>query len=458
MLPSSLSVPYLHQMAVVQIAIRIANDEMIVALTDKYGPISHILPDAASRLFLNETRTVRNVNDEKIKMSKPKIHYTIQPTREIQRSPNYFWEILVLRSISTLQLPKVLHRTILGATRAVSLEVDRWMQDHSVLWTVDPYLDLQSDLIWMPIGKIDRAKTAKSFIRNENIDIRIRYILACLYFYEDAVFSLWGRMALIEQEFICELSQENKALNCWTLSVKGESVINWNDLYSVLWLYPLGLPIINEKLDKEMKKFRLVSFVVKGLIEFEYIYQCLSPEEFDSCSESLKVFPQYVLRYLLEWPFQGEFLKVASRGWTFLSTEGFQDLLKVIVFQRIMIGRDDFDYVHLLEEFWKQSQPRHKKSLIKSPIYDIVLLIVDTNIRGPSLSQLLLKHYGKNYLIYQYLRMRYIVFKEEEGIEEFQNSELSPDSQVDVIKIRLNQNLRSCSVYREINYFPNENR
>ncbi|GFS44835.1 uncharacterized protein TNIN_459381 [Trichonephila inaurata madagascariensis] len=458
MLPSSLPVPNLQRMALVQIAIRISNDASVVALTDKYGPISHILPDAASRLFLNETRTVRNMNDEKIIMSKPQVHHTIQVTHEFQRSPNYWWEQLVSRSISTLQLPKVMHRRILGATRAVSLEVDRWMQDHSVLWTVDPYLDLQSDLIWMPIGKIDRAKTAKSFIRNENIDIRIRYILACLYCYEDDVFSLWGRMALIEQAFVCELSQKNKVLKCWTLSAKGESVINWDDLNSVLGLYPLGLPIINEKLDKEMKKFRLVSFVVKGLIEFEYIYQCLSPEEFDSCSESLKVFPQYVLRYLLEWPFQGEFLKVASRGWTFLSPEGFHDLLKVIVFQRIMIGRDDFDYVHLLEEFWKQSPPRHKKSLRKSPIYDIVLLIVDTYIRGPSLSQLLLKHYRKNYLIYQYLRMRYIVFKEEEGIKEFQNLGFSMDSQVDVIKIWPDENLRSCSVYRKLNYCPNENR
>ncbi|GFV56874.1 hypothetical protein TNCV_1869151 [Trichonephila clavipes] len=158
MLPSSLPVPNLQQMALVQIAIRITNDAPIVALTDKYGPISYILPDAASILFLDETRTARLRNDGKIKMSKLKIHHTIQPTREFQRFPNYWWEQLVSRSISTLPLPKVMHRRILGATRAVSLEVDRWLQDHSVLWTVDPCLDLQIDLIWKPIGKIDRAK------------------------------------------------------------------------------------------------------------------------------------------------------------------------------------------------------------------------------------------------------------------------------------------------------------
>ncbi|GFW40583.1 uncharacterized protein TNCV_4824191 [Trichonephila clavipes] len=458
MLPSSLPVPNLQQMALVQIAIRITNDAPIVALTDKYGPISHILPDAASKLFLDETRTARLRNDGKIKMSKLKIHHTIQPTREFQRSPNYWWEQLVSRSISTLPFPKVMHRRILGATRAVSLEVDRWLQDHSVLWTVDPCLDLRSDLIWKPIGKIDRAKTAKSFIRNENLNIRIRYILACLYCYEDDVFSLWGRMSLIEQAFVCELSQKNDAVKCWTRSAKGESVINWNDLCFFSSLYPLGLPIINEKMGKALKEFRVASFMVKGLIEFEDIYQCLSPKEFDSCSKSLKVLPQYVLRYLLDWPFQAEFLKVASRGWTFLSTEGFHDLLKVIVFQRIMIGRDDFDYVYLLEEFWKQSPPRYKKSLRKSFIYDIVLLIVDTNIRGPSLSQLLLKHYGKNYLIYQYLRMRYIVFKEEEGIKEFQNLGFSPDRQVDVFNFWAQGDLQSYSVYRKLNYCPNENR
>ncbi|GFQ73597.1 uncharacterized protein TNCT_177201 [Trichonephila clavata] len=456
MLP--LPVPTLQRLALVQIAIRITNDATIVALTDKYGPISHILPDAESRLFLNETRTMKDVGDNRMKVHKPKIHHVIQPKHEFQRSPNYWWEQLVSIKISTLKLPRVMHRRILGVTRAVSLEVDRWLQYHTVLWTVDPCLDLQSDLVWMSIGKIDRAKTANSLIGNENLDIKIRYILACLYCYEDKVFSLWGRMALIEQAFILEFSQKRNALKCWAQSVKGESVIDWNELYIYRRFYPLGLPVINEKTYEELKPFRLTNCIVRGLLEFEDFYRLLSQKEFHSCSESLRKVPQYALRYLLDWPFQEEFMKEASRAWTFLSTEGFHSLLKVIVYQKIMIGRDDFDYINLLKEFWQQSPPHYKRYVQNYPIYSLVMIIVPTNLWGPSLSKQLLKHYGKNYLIYQSLRMRYIVFKGEEGIKEFRILGCRGDNEVDVISCNASGNEYSSSVYRELNYCPNENR
>ncbi|GFT07898.1 hypothetical protein TNCV_873311 [Trichonephila clavipes] len=154
MLPISLSMPTVSHLAFVQTAIIILNDSELMDMVMNNGPMSHILPDAQLRLFLNTTRMQNEFR--RIQAQRQEINFTIELDQELQHSPNQKWEQLVKKRISSFRLPTCLEGRLIGVTRALSWELTSWLKDHEVLFTLDPRLDLQRNILWKSIGLIDK--------------------------------------------------------------------------------------------------------------------------------------------------------------------------------------------------------------------------------------------------------------------------------------------------------------
>ncbi|GFY62375.1 hypothetical protein TNIN_466861 [Trichonephila inaurata madagascariensis] len=117
-----------------------------------------------------------------------------------------------------------------------------------------------------------------------------------------------------------------------------------------------------------------------------------------------------------------------------------------IIYQRIMLGRDDFNYIHLLKMFWEESPSGFKDYLEGYPVCRVVRFIVNTKLCGPDLRKYLYKSYNKNFMIFQHMRKSYIFFKDE-LIEEYRISQNSNNHEIDDFNYKERGNQHSYTLY-----------
>ncbi|GFY66347.1 uncharacterized protein TNIN_493131 [Trichonephila inaurata madagascariensis] len=55
--------------------------------------------------------------------------------------------------------------------------------------------------------------------------------------------------------------------------------------------------------------------------------------------------------YFLDWLLQWKFLNAAEQLLPYFTERDFRDMLRLIIYERIMLGRKDFNYIDLLKEF-----------------------------------------------------------------------------------------------------------
>ncbi|GFR23483.1 hypothetical protein TNCT_585761 [Trichonephila clavata] len=89
------------------------------------------------------------------------------------------FEILVDQKLSTLSLPNMFRNEVMIFVRFVLMESYKWLQDHEELMLFTT--NLQNNFQWTQDNKIDRQKTAKAIIANDNISLIYRFIMASHY-------------------------------------------------------------------------------------------------------------------------------------------------------------------------------------------------------------------------------------------------------------------------------------
>ncbi|GFU43186.1 uncharacterized protein NPIL_528371 [Nephila pilipes] len=312
-------------------------------------------------------------------------------TPKLKKDMHYAeWNNLVLKKISSLSIPKPLHNELLTSVRCTRLEIKKWMSNHrEILRCSEETINFH----WKSSGKINYEETAKSLIRNEKLDTRTRYALASFYYLKDDAIYLWSeeRMSWGEKNLI---SHDHPCLQIWNNCVKRRSAIEWDNLAdnrtgfeigmlgdsSESWHshYHLGIRTVFTKLSTG-KKIEWLNYSVKyETIDSEDFLFCLSHLEAHHEKENLfRKYPCQVLGYFLDWPLQSEFLEVAESIWSFVSGRIFFFLLHFIIYERIVKEWNDYDYFHLLREFWRRSPIHLKECIQQKHIYQVVMLVVD---------------------------------------------------------------------------------
>ncbi|KAF8793142.1 hypothetical protein HNY73_004663 [Argiope bruennichi] len=268
-----------------------------------------------------------------------------------------------------LHIPTNLRQRIFEIVQYIHDEVGMWKSDHSAI------LCLNQDYIyftfyWRCDGTIDRTKTAQEIIGNEKINVKKRFVMACIYCLEYEVTYLWAKLELCVKLRIFE-KPVNSFVFFWVRWLCYGGFYSWtqyvqNFLMPPLIFSSLGTPIRFSSFLSELRSENRRNF-------YKFLELC-HPDDFRFCiyqatkeeqKEILKMHPVKVLLCYLDWPLQTEFLEVADKMWNYLQHYHFGLVLEFLM---AVVYRTDFDYKELLVEFWSRSPDDFKVYARKAKI------------------------------------------------------------------------------------------
>ncbi|KAL7634704.1 UNVERIFIED_CONTAM: hypothetical protein RMT77_015081 [Armadillidium vulgare] len=151
------------------------------------------------------------------------------------------WQVVedkVIEKIPELLLPGPLKKKVLDFIKPIGLEMIKWRE----YYDQNSYLgiDLPNELCWNSQGTIDQKRTAEVLIKDGNLDINIRYRLACIYCLENDIRELWNkipenhRKSFYSEEDPSEVRQPNLVI-LWTYDIKG-GVNKLDNMIERIWL------------------------------------------------------------------------------------------------------------------------------------------------------------------------------------------------------------------------------
>ncbi|GFY70347.1 uncharacterized protein TNIN_395761 [Trichonephila inaurata madagascariensis] len=422
------TVPSLQQMSFVVIAVKICTDLEVKALMKKYGHASFLIPSKEMHIFLNKKlptyvpprkKVGLVINKSKYKLLSnisrsmyfPNIsnsvpHYPCNEYRFTENNlPCMEWEELISKKISSLPLPNSMKSKLMPLMRCICMEIDQWQKDHEDIFR-SQCIDFQRYFCWNSQGKIDRVKTGKSLINDENLCVIERYNLARLYFFVSDVISLWEKLPWSFKWQVKYHPDDDDDQKLWFQYITTQTDENVNRVCRISWDNPFNLKARFSFLTQNEKRYWFTFHIARKRICYDDMSLCLSQLEKNEQEIVLRQYASKILQYYLVWPLQSEFLDVSKSLWPFMSIKHCFDTLKFIINERIMIGWKDFDYVGLLKGFWMQT-PNNFKELVKDyGIYQNLLTVINYEQDNIFPNEVILENY-KNDLNFHHVGIYY---------------------------------------------------
>ncbi|GFY61529.1 hypothetical protein TNIN_70132 [Trichonephila inaurata madagascariensis] len=204
----------LQQMCLSKIAVSVFNDPDIKHFRSTHCIHSYIWSSEEIEAFLgNEPGALFNyarVYDITFNASSPvtiQCKHFFTGNGKDHSLPKKQWVNLVGQKISTLPLPNIMKKEVTVSVQLLLTEFDKWLHDQARIMdsSMNNMMDtanLLNNIHWTQDNNIDRQKTAKAIIADNNIDIRYRFRLASFYCFQDDMSSLW-RLLNIWQQYSC---------------------------------------------------------------------------------------------------------------------------------------------------------------------------------------------------------------------------------------------------------------
>ncbi|GFX73661.1 uncharacterized protein TNCV_5025651 [Trichonephila clavipes] len=421
-------VPTLQQMSVLVIAVKVCNDPEVKAFMKIYGPVSFVIPSKELHTFLNKELPVRTDRMMyKLHFNEIKFGFVANsPTSAYLRGfdtsvykfhstkngftaddlPSITWEEIVSRKISSLGIPNIMRSELISIIRCICIEIDRWHKDHKDIFHFD-FIDFQRYFCWSSQGKIDRAKTAQSLIKNETLRISERYNFARHYCFENDVKFLWKKLKEGDKIYFSSIGD----YGVWFKYIATKTDINEIRISRNSRGNPFNMKAYFSLLTPIEKKLWLKSFINCKAINYEDVHFCLSFLEKNEQEDIWRQYSSKILQYYLVWPLQNEFLSVLKNIWPYMSIENYIDILHFIIYERIMIGWNDFDYVGLMKEFWRQT-PNNLKELVKRyEIYQVALPVINCELFKRYPNEVILENYKDHVLKFHHVGINYCLLR-----------------------------------------------
>ncbi|GFT59370.1 uncharacterized protein NPIL_132441 [Nephila pilipes] len=299
------------------------------------------------------------------------------------------------RILSSLDLPSVLRNPTMGIIQALGIEIANWCLWHNV-FLIDATLDYWNRIQWYSHGTINRLETARALIQDENINIGQRFNLACAYYLESDVRTLWKDMSLGYRYCFVTRKHEYKSRTFWLDALQTGDPLDWSQISGVINIEnffehdtrnyfhrnDLGLLQLLPNLENPETRFRsiLISIGNEAFHPFD-LYLCLSKLEdhqldklFDCLSTEQRV---SVCKSFLHWPLQGLFLEIFERLRTNMSIISYIQLFVFFLCEKCNTKWSDYDYEDLVKRIWS-SLPHDTKSLIRrSEIFIFLKKVLD---------------------------------------------------------------------------------
>ncbi|GFX59831.1 uncharacterized protein TNCV_4130741 [Trichonephila clavipes] len=423
------TVPTLQQMSFIVIAVKISTDLEVKALMKKYGHASFLIPSKEMQIFLYKKLPQCTPSRKTYELFMHESTYLF--CSDVSNSMYFFgisnhvpclyfnerrftenilpcmmWEELISKKISSLPLPNSMKSKLMPLMRCICIEIDQWQKVHEDIFQFQS-TDFQRYFCWNAHGKIDRVKTAKSLINQESICITERYHLARLYLFVSDVISLWEKLPLLLK---CQVpDDDNHKLWFQYITTKNDEILN--QIFRNSMSNPYNLRACFSLLTQKDKALWLKFYMRSKGVNHEDLCLCLSLLEKNGQEFILKQYASEILQYYLVWPLQNQFLDILESLWPFISIENCIDILKFIIYERIMIGWKDFDYVRLLKEFWRQTPNNLKAILTSHMMYQTLLRIIVYELDNSFPNEVILEKRKSNYLEFHHVGIKYCISK-----------------------------------------------
>ncbi|CAL1294432.1 unnamed protein product [Larinioides sclopetarius] len=330
------------------------------------------------------------------------------------------WKLVQLKAVEKMSMvciPEKLRKRVLDRVWHVSLEICKWIDYH----TKNSYLGIEApdDFCWTPQGKIDKRKTAETIIRNERIDIRKRYKLACLYCLEDDIRILWEKMRRTTRKAFYngrdpKLVEQHGLVIYWTYFIQevplDHNVFEEHDELSNVCAFQcaalegnkIATEYFYERLTDDEKKSNIVPCIeylamgpnpsTQTYINFpeqdlnDSVYFLFSRLDEEDRFKVFESYPLLVLKSFLSWPRQKVFMELVGLTWQYLPEKDFGILLLEIL-SKDLDGYKDYNYRELFLEFWDTSPPSYKRFINSETSFGGILLVLLIRYKIPFISR-----------------------------------------------------------------------
>ncbi|GBM01006.1 hypothetical protein AVEN_55519-1 [Araneus ventricosus] len=278
-----------------------------------------------------------------------------------------------------LSIPAHLRRRLFKTITGMYCEFYRWLTEHSRIfsWKVG------ITVYWRSDGTINTTKTAEHLVQNENINIRERFHLACIFCLEESVQTLWKEMEASGETKNFETG--NKYMTSfWVRWMQEGSRLPWLQAVEEYLVLPPALskkdlfrcsPFFPLLRSENRKKF--ITFFDRTC--YDDIRLCLYAATKEEQVKILKEHTLYILLLYLNWPLQSFFLEIAEMVWHFLDMATFCTVLKCIWICQEQ--RKDFDYCELFVEFWNRCPVSLREIVKEHPTVSITINSILNKIR-----------------------------------------------------------------------------
>ncbi|GFT73261.1 uncharacterized protein NPIL_33271 [Nephila pilipes] len=318
-------------------------------------------------------------------------------------SPEEDWKVIIKKKLPDDVYPLSLQEKIMSLMKPISYEVEMWKEQHETFTGYQVDQRITSKFHWKTDGTIDRLKTASSLIQSDVLPMEQRFRLACNYWQEESVLSIWEQMSTGLRDDFCYIELDDYLESDFFSNI---NVIEW-----IRWHTQIGNSNIREK--KWFLAYNWDSVSLQGLLpqkltpdERLEIINCAFERNCDDHSsrfclllmpadqrlEVIKKNPYKVLRSFLLWPGQRMFIKMANHVKNNLENLQFLELLHIIIHEKILNNWNDFDYFELLREFWSLIPNKCQEFLKSWDIYEpIKLIVANGRLEEPDLKKYLLR-------------------------------------------------------------------
>ncbi|GFY47324.1 uncharacterized protein TNIN_41991 [Trichonephila inaurata madagascariensis] len=258
----------------------------------------------------------------------------------------------------------------MALVRLVLIESYKWLQDHKTI--IESSTKLQNLFHWTQDIKIDRHKTAKAIIADDNIDIRYRFKLASHYCFQEDVFSIWEILDDAQRNYFEGI--DLNIVQIWVNWARNGGDINWEEIARD---GRFGLQRFFPKLGREKRLQHLRRYGRGIWNDYHELQFCLSILDQNEQYEVLKRCPFQVIEVFLDWPVQGKLLDVVELLWPYLSEQNFRDFFYVILCQKRLFNWIGYDYINLVKKLYKRVPFERRKFIEKDAIYKTLIFALE---------------------------------------------------------------------------------
>ncbi|XP_055925878.1 uncharacterized protein LOC129957549 [Argiope bruennichi] len=299
--------------------------------------------------------------------------------------------------VATISLPLMLEQDLLGAMKAVSREIIKWVKFHeNFLEQYDGVLSRLENLehiCWTRLGTVDYEKTAQVLIRNKKLSAEQCYKLACLYCFCQDLKELWKEVPYSYKKvffkdnplqiaqprivvfFTCLLRHRGYQVGLFLPEGQRDlsSIFEYMFEYVALQGYGTATQYFFHKLNV-LDRLHIITRVALGVAKRRSFDRGFYLHEYQKYSDVLRFLmsnmtiseqrelrrraPFQTLKCLLDWPSHSEFLRHAKYILRFplLSKEKYSRLLFILAHN----SSSGFNYPRTFRIFFLMSPKKYK--------------------------------------------------------------------------------------------------